>query len=410
MVAVALGFLGAIFGVIAVIVAVGGSRAGFGLGVATLIFAILGSGAGVAGTLLGKKQVEAAMPMVENDVDRELILRVGHKEASGAAVLGAFGALLPLLLGAIAALAGARAAANTPQRRQGIDLSPTEVQGSETSGRAVLAVVFIGIAALAASGAWVTGHRPPPHSKYDFPEDDHDAWELARGVNDVERATRPDARSARKVLDDDALERACTRLEQSLNAYWKTDDRRQWPRVFTGVPPSITGWKEAAGRCIEAQLAGHAADGEALRAELTTDALLDSPLLLDEQLKQRVLARERQRVDAPPPDAPPADGDEATGTLDKSEIQRVLRANLKKLTFCYERALIKNPTLEGKLVVDFVISTTGAVSRADEVDGPFPDKQVSDCVTKEVRALTFPRPLGGGVVNVRYPFVFKAAQ
>lgn len=415
MIALALGFFGAIFGAIAVIVGLGGSRAGFGLGITTLVFAILASGAGVGGTLIGKRQVEAALAMVDNDVDRELIMRVGHKEASGAATLGAFGSLLPLVLGALAALAGARASANSQQRRQGIDLSPTEVQGSETSGRAVLAVVFIGIAALAASGAWVTGHRPPPASKFDFDADDRDAWDLARAVNDVARATKPfkpDADSERNAARDYDLRisSSCSRLAEALKPYWKTTDWKQWPRNFSGIPSSITGWKEASNACIEAELRPGKSDGMSLgdRVAMTTDALLESPLLQDDALKQRVLAREAARIDAPPEE--PQETTEVKGSLDRNEIQRVIRGQLSKVTYCYEKELAQNPTLEGKLVVELIISSTGAVSVATEVDGPFPEKRVSDCVTKEIRKLKFPAPLGGGIVKVRYPFVFKAAQ
>ena len=39
----------------------------------------------------------------------------------------------------------------------------------------------------------------------------------------------------------------------------------------------------------------------------------------------------------------------------------------------------------------------------------FPDAKVTQCVLGRVRGLRFPRPNGGGVVNVKYPFVFKAA-
>lgn len=410
LVAMALGVLGTIFGVIAVVVGLGGSRSGFGLGVTTLIFAILASGAGVGGTLIGKQQVEAALVMVDSDVDRDLILRAGHKEASGAATLGAFAALLPLVLGALAALAGARAA-SSPQRRQGIDLSPTEAQGSETSGRAVLAVVFIGIAALAASGAWVTGHRPPPAGKFDFDIDDRDAWDLARAVNDVERKMNSERNEARDY--DANIAATCTRLAEAFRPYWKTTDWKQWPRKFDGIPPSLTGWKEAANQCIEFELGPHKSDGIGLgeRVAKTTDELLESPLLQDEKLKARVLAREEAKNEPadPPGDAPPNEP-VLNGPVDRNEIQRVIRSHLSKVTYCYEKELTKNPTLEGKLLIELTISATGAVSHAAEADGPFPDKRVSDCVVKEIEKLKFPAPLGGGIVKVRYPFVFKAAK
>lgn len=402
MVAVFFGLLGAMLGVIAVIVGLGGSRAGFGLGVATLILSTLSSGAGIGGTLLGKRQVDTAMAFVDNPVDRDLIALVGHQEASGAATLGAFGSLLPLVLGALGALAGARAQSNPP-RRQGLDASQTELSGSESSGRAVLVAVFIGIAALGASGAWVTGHRPPPPSKYGFDPDDHDAWDLARGVDDVQRAVG--------AADFEGTSRACERLSTALGNYWKSPDRRQWPRVFVSVPPSISGWREAAGQCIDFELSPPPSGTSAMRAMLSTEGLLESPLLLDDARRERVLAREAQRLDAPPaePDdseAPPPGG--PGGALDKTAILAVVRSAQPKVRACFERELIKNPKLEGKLMVELTVAESGRVTSARETGQPFPEKRVSECVCAEMKKLEFPAS-DGGPVTVNFPFMFRAA-
>ena len=35
---------------------------------------------------------------------------------------------------------------------------------------------------------------------------------------------------------------------------------------------------------------------------------------------------------------------------------------------------------------------------------------VADCVVRRVKAFEFPKPKGGGIVVVSYPFTFKTAQ
>ncbi|MFT3712371.1 MAG: AgmX/PglI C-terminal domain-containing protein [Archangium sp.] len=422
MVAVALGFLGVILGGIALVLGLGGSRAGFGLGIATLILATLASAAGIGGTLIGKKQVENALLFVDNDVDKSRILKMGHKEASGAATLGAFAALLPLLLGAVGALSGGRAPGPS-SRRQGIDLAAGPQP--ETSGRAVLAVVFIGIAALAASGAWVTGHRPPPTAKYDFDEADTQSWELASAVNEAELATQPfDAHPKPKLSDElpdrfatttglnreeeywARIDRACVRLERALDPYWASSDHHAWPHTLQNVPASVA-WKPAANACIKAQLEPVKGRGLVTRSVMTPDAMLTSSLLQDDELRQRIIVKRDTMVDEPPAEDEPTVG---TASLDRESIQRTVRGAVRNVQNCFERALVKNPKLEGKLEIEMIIGATGKVTKASEVDTSFPDAAVTSCVVKEIEKLKFPAPVGGGIVTVRYPFVFKAAQ
>jgi hypothetical protein len=379
MVAFALGIIGALFGVVALVTAFGGSRAGFGLGVVTLVLSTLVSGAGIAGTMWGRRQVELAVAFVD-EFDRERILLVGHREAAQAAIAGVFAALLPLALGALAALRGARAQPQT--RHQGVELGAVQ---SESSGRAVLAVVFTGISALAASGAWVTGHRPPPPTKYPFAADDGDAWDLARALDEL----------ARQGSRDGEPRDGCPALERALDAFWDAPDRSEWPRVMRRpVPPELVGWRAAANGCVEQWLA-KPDDGAAVPP---ASAVLRSSLLHDEALRARVQARQPEPEAAQP----------SAGGLEREDIRRVVSSARLPVQRCYERALVKNPSLEGKLVVELVIGPSGAVTSARGEE--FPDAAVVSCVTAELKKLQFPPPQGGGQVVVKYPFVFKAAR
>lgn len=96
------------------------------------------------------------------------------------------------------------------------------------------------------------------------------------------------------------------------------------------------------------------------------------------------------------------------GALSKSEIGRVIRRNLSRFKYCYEKQLNANPNLAGKISVYFTIAPTGSVANATVRESSMKDAKVEGCVTKTMRTLKFPKPKGGGIVVVTYPFVFAA--
>jgi pSer/pThr/pTyr-binding forkhead associated (FHA) protein len=96
------------------------------------------------------------------------------------------------------------------------------------------------------------------------------------------------------------------------------------------------------------------------------------------------------------------------GSLTKEEIGRVIRRNLARFKFCYEKQLNANPNLSGKISVYFTIAPTGSVANASVRETTMNDANVESCVEKVMRSLQFPKPRGGGIVVVTYPFVFAA--
>jgi TonB family protein len=57
--------------------------------------------------------------------------------------------------------------------------------------------------------------------------------------------------------------------------------------------------------------------------------------------------------------------------------------------------------------MSFVIGADGSVGSVAVKDSSIGSKAVETCVTKAVERLIFPKPVGGGVVAVSYPFTFK---
>ena len=97
------------------------------------------------------------------------------------------------------------------------------------------------------------------------------------------------------------------------------------------------------------------------------------------------------------------------GALDKEIIRRVIRRHANEVKFCYERELLRNPELFGRLMVQFTISGQGSVLAAALQTSTINNTTVEQCVVAAVRRWEFPEPAGGGIAVVSYPFVMKAA-
>lgn len=382
---IALGGLGLALGFFAIVALLSKSPSAFTLGVATLLVGAAAAGAGIGGTFWGRSQVERAVVYVNSGLDKERIMRQGYKEAQSASWLGLFAALVPLALGGAAAVGGSRVKRPKTQVQHLMD--PMASSADEGAGQSVAAIVFVGITALACGGAWVVAHSALPKLRYDFDDQDSDAWSLASVLEEAKK---------------ERTEKTCGALAEAVSRYWEASDLREWPRKFRKpIPPALAGWRAEADRCIT-----HALEQlEAGEGGWTQDSILESSLLQDEALHARALAFATK--------APAAEEDKGPrvgmGNVPKEAIAAAVRGARRQVQFCYERELTKTPTLEGKVTVEFVIGTNGQVSSAkDASDAPFPSAKVTECLLGVVRKLKFPRPVGGGAVIVRYPFVFKA--
>ncbi len=94
-----------------------------------------------------------------------------------------------------------------------------------------------------------------------------------------------------------------------------------------------------------------------------------------------------------------------SGALDKDIIRRIVRAHINEVRACYNRGLELDPTLAGTLTVDFTIDAAGRVSAATEASTTVADRKVNACIVRAVKRWKFPKPQGGGSVEVEYPFV-----
>jgi len=94
-----------------------------------------------------------------------------------------------------------------------------------------------------------------------------------------------------------------------------------------------------------------------------------------------------------------------SGRLPPEVIQRIVRQNYGRFRMCYEQGLSRNPNLEGRVQVRFVIGRDGSVSNVQNGGSDLPDSGVVSCVISAYYGLSFPQP-EGGIVTVVYPIMF----
>lgn len=96
------------------------------------------------------------------------------------------------------------------------------------------------------------------------------------------------------------------------------------------------------------------------------------------------------------------------GSLDKDVIRRIVRAHMNEVRYCYEQGLMRDPSLAGKVSITFTVDPAGSVAVATVASSTLSDPKVDGCIAKAVKRWKFPKPTGGGVVVVTYPFVFES--
>jgi hypothetical protein len=96
-----------------------------------------------------------------------------------------------------------------------------------------------------------------------------------------------------------------------------------------------------------------------------------------------------------------------SGRIPPEVIQRAVRQNFGRFRVCYERGLMRNPELKGRVTVRFVIDSAGNVVDTGNAGSDLPDAEVITCVVSSFRAVHFPAP-DFGFISVVYPILFTS--
>ena len=99
-------------------------------------------------------------------------------------------------------------------------------------------------------------------------------------------------------------------------------------------------------------------------------------------------------------------GGDADGSLSKEQINKVVRAHLAGVKYCYEKELQHKTSLSGGVDIFWVIQPDGTVSKASVKSTTLGDVATEGCILRQVKQWQFPKAQGQTIVG-RYPFIFK---
>jgi hypothetical protein len=95
------------------------------------------------------------------------------------------------------------------------------------------------------------------------------------------------------------------------------------------------------------------------------------------------------------------------GTIDREAVAKVINSHLSEVSACYERALLKEPGLAGKIILEWNISTAGSVTTAKTKSSTMRSSSVEGCILSALKLWKFPPAKGAGVI-ISYPFMFNS--
>jgi TonB family protein len=95
-----------------------------------------------------------------------------------------------------------------------------------------------------------------------------------------------------------------------------------------------------------------------------------------------------------------------SGDFDASLVVAMIKKRIGAIRACYEKELKRNPTLAGKVTIEFTIQPQGNVTGVKVAQNTTGDDNVGTCVKNAVGGFRFSPGPEGGSVSFSYPFVF----
>lgn len=116
-----------------------------------------------------------------------------------------------------------------------------------------------------------------------------------------------------------------------------------------------------------------------------------------------------QPLPMPPPPAPPPDlFPRISQGLSADVIRRVIWVHINQIKYCYQQALFKQPTLAGRMLVNFQVSPQGQVLELSVRETTLQSPQLLSCVSDSMRTWEFPpTPNYSGIIEINYPFLLR---
>ena len=95
----------------------------------------------------------------------------------------------------------------------------------------------------------------------------------------------------------------------------------------------------------------------------------------------------------------------ASAQLSKESIFKVIQQSMKDINKCYQSALMKDDTLQGKLMMSFIVEKDGVVKRAEIKETSIQSDGMKQCIVTAFKAMTFPQ--ADKITRVVYPLIFQ---
>ncbi len=95
-----------------------------------------------------------------------------------------------------------------------------------------------------------------------------------------------------------------------------------------------------------------------------------------------------------------------SGGLDKETVRRVILAHRRQIKACYDKQLMLQPNLQGRVRANWVIAPSGRVQTAKSVDNTSGSAPLESCILEVVRTMKFPEAPNGMPTTVFNPWQF----
>jgi pSer/pThr/pTyr-binding forkhead associated (FHA) protein len=100
------------------------------------------------------------------------------------------------------------------------------------------------------------------------------------------------------------------------------------------------------------------------------------------------------------------------GSMDAELLRRILKEYIPQFRHCYQQELVLNSAMKsGSFDLNFSISPQGDLKKYSiESTENKTSKNFNDCMGKVLQIIPFPKPKGGGIVDVRQPLHFSSEE
>lgn len=99
------------------------------------------------------------------------------------------------------------------------------------------------------------------------------------------------------------------------------------------------------------------------------------------------------------------------GSMDPELLRKILREYLPQFRHCYQQELERSENAKGVVDLQFRINQNGSVSNVDIASKAAKfSKAGSNCMANVLKVIPFPKPKGGGLVDVKQPLNFFSEQ